>query len=272
MKIAVILPSRGLIFSETADELLQNLTGFDYDIFFSHDNPIPLCFEKPLRTALRGSYTHIWFVEDDMILPYDVLQTMLDADVPVATYDYPVTKSGQGAVLSDAEGRVVFCGTGCMLVKRGVFDKLRKPYFRTDVRWNAINYGKFVRLTAMQINNPSLPAYGLHDTNFGIKLWQAGIPISVVGKCGQRKLLKLGKAGSNHGAHQIEEWHKLRPNVLYKKFKKLQVQPIGKLVTVQTMSGELNVLPEKAKKLIKAGVATAIPHASIGFDFNGVDL
>jgi hypothetical protein len=35
MKIAVVLPSRGLIFSQTADELLQNLQGFDYMTFSS---------------------------------------------------------------------------------------------------------------------------------------------------------------------------------------------------------------------------------------------
>lgn len=274
IKIAVILPSRGLVFSRTADELLQNLTGYDYDIFFAHGLPIPLCFNKPLKTILNASndYSHVWLVEDDMCLPDGTLDSLLLLDSPVATMDYPVTKSGQGAVFSDKERRVIFCGTGCTLVKIEAFDELSEPYFRTDIRWTATNYGDFIRLTAMKIDNPSLPGYGLHDTNFGIKLWQAGIPISVAGRVGQRKLIKLGEAGTNEGAHQIEEWWKIRKDVLLKKFQNQEVQPLGKLITVQTVDGEMNVLPDKAKKMIKAGVATAIPKQSVGLDFNGYEL
>lgn len=272
VKIAVVCPSRGLIFSETADELLQNLQGYDYDIFFAHDLPIPLCFEKPLQRALEGSYSHIWFVEDDMLLPDDILDAMLIADVPVATCDYPVSKEGQGAVFKNAEGDVIFTGTGCTLVKTEVFQKLSYPYMRTDIRWNATNYGKFVRLTANQITNPKLEGYGLHDTNFGLKLWQAGIPIEVIGVVGQRKLIALGKAGTNEGAHNIEEWTTVKPDVLLKKFQSAPAMPIGVLTTVQTVSGELTVHPDKAKKLIKSGVATAIPHKSIVIDYNELEI
>lgn len=271
MKIAVILPSRGLIFSKTADELLQNLQNFDYDIFFSHGRSIPDCFEKPLTQALKSDYTHFWFVEDDMCLPSETLQKLLDADSDVAAMDYPVSKQGQGAVFKNSEGEVIFTGTGCLLVKHKVFDRLESPYFRTDIRWGAINYGKFIRLTANRVVNPSLEGYGLHDTHFGIRLYCEGIKTVIVGQTGQRKLIELGKSGSNDGAHKIEEWHDIKPDFLFKKFKRMPKKPIGKLVSVQTVSGELNVMPDKARKLIKAGVATAIPQKSIGFDWNGLE-
>lgn len=258
--------------SETADELLQNLQGYDYDIFFAHGLPIPDCFEEPLQRALEGPYTHFWFVEDDMKLPNDILDSLLLADAPVAAADYPVSKEGQGAVFKDASGKVVFTGTGCTLIKREVFEKLSWPYFRTDIRWNAVNYGDSVRLTANVVTNPGLEGYGLHDTHFGIRLWHAGIPIEIVGRVGQRKLIALGKAGSNDGAHKIEEWTKVKPDVLLKKFKKMPVQPRGKLITVQTVNGELMVHPDKAKKLIKAGIATKLPKQSIIFDLNGVKI
>lgn len=270
MKIAVILPSRGLIFSQTADELLQNLQGYDYDIFFSHGEPIADCFEKPLRKALRGSYTHIWMAEDDMILPDGTLDAMLIMDAPVVAMDYPVSKAGQGSVFKNKEGKVIFAGTGCLLVKREVFDELHIPYFRTDIRWGAINYGNFIRLRANYM--PTAPdGYGLHDTNFGIKLWKAGIPISVAGTIGQRKLIKLGEAGTNDGAHQIEEWTKVKPNVLLKKFQKMEPQLIGRLVAVNTKDGEMMTDPIKADKLIKAGVATRPPKQSVSIDYNGID-
>lgn len=274
MKIAVILPSRGLMFSETADELLQNLRGYMYDIFFAHGESIPECFENPLRRALNSSvgYTHFWFVEDDMVLPEDTLSAMVIMGADVVACDYPVSKAGQGAVFKNSEGRVIFSGTGCLLVARDVFRRLEKPYFRTDIRWNATNYGKFIRMTANLITNPGLEGYGLHDTNFGIKLWQAGIPIELAGTIGQRKLIRLGKVGSNNGAHEIEIWNRVKPDVLLKKFKAMPPQKLGKLIAVQTISGELNVMPDKAKKLIKAGVATKIPHQSVAFDLNGHEL
>lgn len=272
LRIAVILPSRGLIFSETADELLQNLQGYDYDIFFAHGLPIPLCFEKPLQQALCGSYTHIFFVEDDMVLPNDILDSLLITDVPVATCEYPVSKDGQGVIFRTKEGEVLFCGTGCTLVKRGVFDKISAPYFRTDIRWNVVNYGQFIRLTANQGTNPSLEGYGLHDVTFGVKLHEAGIPISVVGRVAQRKLVELGKTGSNEGTHKIEEWSVVKPDVLLKRFKAMPKQPTGKLTAVQTVSGELTVHPDKAKKMVKAGMATLVPKQSVVLDLNGVEL
>lgn len=272
IRIAVIYPSRGLIFSESADELLQNLQGFDYDIYFAHGLPIPDCFEKPLKRALRGSYTHIWFVEDDMLLPNDILDSMIIADIPVATCEYPVSKDGQGVIFQNKEGEVLFCGTGCTLVKREVFNKINAPYFRTDIRWNVSNCGEFIRLTANQGVNSSLEGYGLHDVTFGMKLYKAKIPVSVIGTIGQRKLVALGKPGTNEGAHEIEEWTAVKPNVLWKRFKSYPKQPVGNLITVQTVSGELMVHPDKAKKLIKAGAATATPKRSIVIDYNGVDL
>lgn len=258
------------MFSQTADELLQNLEGFDYDIFFAHGLPIPECFNVPLTRALRGSYTHIWFVEDDMIIPEDTLSAMLIFDAPVMTCDYPVNKKGQGVVFSDKAGKVVFTGTGCLLVKREVFDTLKKPYFRTDIKWGIANYGDFIRFTANEI--PNLDGYGLHDVTFGMKLWQAGIPISVAGSIGQRKLKALGKPGTNEGAHQIEEWTKLKPNVLYNQYKKFSVQKKGILVAVMTEEGEMNVHPDHAKKLIKVGKATKVSQQSVSIDMNEIDL
>lgn len=270
MKIAVILPSRGLMFSETADEILQNLEGYEYEIFFAHGLPIPECFEKPLTRALKGDYSHIWIVEDDMILDSGVLDSMLIMDSPVVTMDYPVDKKGQGVVFSDRAARVVFTGTGCLLIKHAVFDKLAKPYFRTDIKWGIANYGKFIRLTANSM--PNLEGYGLQDVTFGLKLWKAEIPISVAGNVGQRKLVALGKPGTNDGAHNIEEWTVVKPDVLYKRFKSYPKQTLGKLVSVLTKDGEMNVHPDHANRLIKAGIATKPPQESVSIDYNEVEL
>ena len=112
MKIAVIYPSRGLAFSQTCEELLENLEGFTYDIFFSHKRPIPDCFNDPVKQALRGLYTHFFFVEDDMILPKNTLKTMLNElkryKVEAVACDYPLDAKGKAAIFQDPVGNIIY--------------------------------------------------------------------------------------------------------------------------------------------------------------------
>lgn len=265
--IGVILPSRGLIFSQTADEILQNLRGIPHKFFFAHKLPIPDCFEKPTQRALDDdSITHLWFVEDDMKLPPDTLKKLLDADKAVVTIDYPVNKDGRGSIFK-IDKQVIFCGTGCLLVKREVFDELRKPYFRTDMRWNIKNYGDFYKMTVSRDTN--LDGYGLHDVNFCMNLYHLGIPIHATpGKLGQRKLVALGKAGTNEGAHNIEVWTRVKQNHLLQEVKKWPTLPTGKLVTLNTPTGEVNVSESHAKTLLKKGLATKLPKRSLVVDWS----
>lgn len=266
MKVAVILPSRGLIFSQTADEILQNLKNIPHKFFFSHRKPIPDCFEEPTNRALADeSITHLWFVEDDMVLRPDILQRLIETDKAVITIDYPVNSNGRGSIFK-VDGQVVFCGTGCMLVKREVFDELRAPYFRTDMRWNIKNYGTHLKMIRSQTSD--LDGYGLHDVNFCMNLYHLGIPIHALpGKIGQRKLISLGKAGSNNGAHNIETWTKVVSNHLLREVKRWPVQETGNLVIVVTPTGEISVSQNHAKTLIKQGLATKAPRRKLVVDW-----
>jgi len=267
MKIGVILPSRGLIFSRTADELLKNLRDVSFRIFFAHGLPIPDCFESPTKRALAdGSITHLLFVEDDMVLPSTILKEMLSKDVAVVTADYPINKTGRGSVFKDAGGRVLITGTGCLLIKREVFQELKPPYFRTDIRWNVKNMGDYIKLTGAKTGQ--VDGYGLHDVNFSMNLHRLEIPIHCIDtKLGQRKLVSLGKAGSNDGAHKIETWTKIKKDHLLKEIKKWPITETGNLVTVITPTGEITTSSAHAKKLIKEGLGTKPPkrHSTINW-------
>jgi len=272
MKVAVILPSRGLMFSQTADEILQNLKGIPHKIYFSHRRPIPECFEAPANEALKDKdITHLWFVEDDMILPPNTLRLLLDADANAVTCDYPVTKDGRGSVFTDQGGSVVFCGTGCLLVKRQVFGSLKRPYFTDKVRWQMLNYGEAVKLTGVYGET----GYGTHDVTFCIKLWKTGVVIKVLKqRLGQRKLIVLGKAGTNNGAHNVETWHKVVKNA---RLKALQAQPIAtgaktKLVTVDTPTGAVNTTRKHADNLVSQGLATYPAKRFTIIDDSEVDI
>lgn len=265
--IAVILPSRGLIFSRTAEEVLNNLKWIDHKIYFAHKRPIPDCFNEPLQKALENpDVTHIWFVEDDMVLPPNILADMYALDKAVVTADYPINKDGRGSVFS-IKKQVLYCGTGCMLVKKEVFDELKKPYFRTDIRWRMKNFGDFIKMSSQYINEPG---YGLHDITFCMALYERGIPIHVIKqKLGQRKLISLGKAGSNNGAHNIEIWKKVEKDALLKMIKSWPAEKYGNLVTVDTEYGYMNVTQSHADKLIKAGLAKALPRKELVIDWSG---
>jgi hypothetical protein len=266
VKIAVILPSRGLMFSQTADEILQNLKGIEHKFFFAHGKPIPDCFEEPTNRALADeTITHLWFVEDDMILSPDALRNMINVEKAVVTVDYPTTDYGGGAVFK-IKGQVIFGGTGCTLVMREVFDELKKPYFRTDICWNIKNFGDFIKIIAVPRGEDN-SGYGLHDVNFFMNLYRLEIPVHDAGfTVGQRKLKALGKAGTNNGAHQIDEWTKIKKDDLLKKVKKWPIEQKGNLSSVIIDNKEILVSHSHAKKLLKASIATKPPKRALVVD------
>ncbi len=265
--IAVILPSRGLMFSKTAEEIVRNVKNIPHKFFFSHKRPLPECFEEPTRRALADEdISHLWFVEDDMILPDGLLKELIQADQDAIACDYPTTNKGQGGMFIDSEGTVVFSGTGCLLVKREVFNRLRKPYFTTKYKWNFQNYGDHLRFTSF-ISGKKQEGYGLHDVTFGLRLYAQGTPIiqhpTVLG---QRKLIALGKQGTNDGAHQIEEWTMVTPNYLAEEIKNWPEVPHGNLISVDIDGKRLETDEKNAERLIKAGVAKAVPWRPIVID------
>jgi hypothetical protein len=271
IKVGVILPSRGLMFSKTADELLQNLKDIPHIIYFAHGLPIPDCFEEPTNRALDNpTVSHLWYVEDDMILKPNTLSRLLDIDKAVVMCDYPTTKEGHGAMFF-VKKEPVFGGTGCMLVKREVFDELAKPYFRTDICWNIRKMEDCIKIVGIP-RGKSKEGYGLHDVNFGISLRRMFMPIPIHDtgfKLGQRKLISLGKAGSNNGAHLIEEWTKLKKNSLYHIIKKWPTMPGANKHTISSViidGKELMIGRNHGNKLIRMGLAEKPPKKYLIID------
>lgn len=205
-RLAIVLPSRGMSFSKTLDELLVELKGFDYEFFFSVGNPLPDCFNIPIEEALQDkSFTHILIVEDDMIIPKKILQPMLNKRYPVVALDYPFKKDGDATTLHDPSGMALYTGTGFMLIERWVLDMMPKPIFKTDVAWDMM-LTKDNRLICWPRDVSKIKTYGLHDVNFGITMWANEMPILVMTRtAGQRKLRKKGKVNTNNGADEIYE-------------------------------------------------------------------
>lgn len=203
-KLAVIVPSRGLMFSQTLEELLGELEGFNYEIFWSHAKGLPQCFNDPTEKALKDKDVFaVLFCEDDMILPKGILRKMFAANYPVVALDYPFQQQGDSTCLHDPEGKAFWTGTGFLLVAKQVLQQMEKPIWRTDTTFDPFVDKDTIHFWPRKLDKIY---YGLHDLRFGLLLYSAGMPILPMREtAGQRKLVSLGKPGVNKGAHEIME-------------------------------------------------------------------
>lgn len=203
-KLAVVVPSRGLMFSQTLEELLGELEDFDYEIFWAHGKSLPTCFNDPTEEALRDPDVYaVLFCEDDMKLPKGILKRMFAQNYPVVALDYPFKQQGDSTVLHDPQGFAYWTGTGFLLVQREVLEQLEKPIWRTDRTFDPFIDSDTIHFWPRKLKGVH---YGLHDLNFGMVLYSAGLPIMVMDEtAGQRKLVKLGEKHTNQGAHEIQE-------------------------------------------------------------------
>jgi len=203
-KLAVVLPSRGLMFSRTFEELLGELKDFNYRIFWSHARSLPDCFNIPTEQALADPEVFaVLFCEDDMIIPKGILNKMFKSKYPVVALDYPFQQNGDATVLHDPNGMAYWSGTGFLLVAREILENIPKPIWQTGR-----TFDPFVDKDTLHFWPRKLTKvfYGLHDLNFGLTLYSSGVPVlPMIETAGQRKLVRLGATGTNQGAHEIKE-------------------------------------------------------------------
>ena len=121
MSIIAGIPTRGLVFSKTIDSVLRNQP--DY-ILFAHSKPVPDAYNYLVDRFLDSRASHLWLIDDDMLLPSTILDDLLSEDVDVAFSDYPLET---GLSANDEQ---LYGGLGCVLVKRRVFESGIR--FRTD--------------------------------------------------------------------------------------------------------------------------------------------
>jgi hypothetical protein len=214
MKLAVCIPTRGIITSRTIEavQAMLDVTSQcrpDIEIspkwHISYDKPIPDGHTDVATRALNDGADLVLFVEEDVIPPAHALEAMLVRIVRGADWvfvDYPLNamaRSGPNCYFRNEYGEVIYTGFGCTLITREVFEAIEQPWFRTD-------RGARIKRQTITFEDRQVE-YGGFDIWFGYQAHMHGFRLEVIPNMMARhvKLMALGKPNTNHGLHTFEE-------------------------------------------------------------------
>lgn len=207
MKIGIILPTRGLVFTRVEEEIEKLRKQYDIEVYRSNSLPIPEGHNHLTEKALGDGKEVLFFIEEDTVPPAGALEKMLAVtkDADIACIDYGV--AGWGCVARDTKGEILWCGLGCTVIKRQVFEALERPYFRTDMVLR-LNDWTWQKLSEEYVKTKQ---YGGLDIWFCTKAKELGFKIGQVPEeeADHLRLVELGKREINNGLHKIE----LKPKI-----------------------------------------------------------
>ena len=181
MKIALLLPSRGIVRTQLIQALDRELKQIPHERFFTHDLPIPECFTNLTQRALKNpEFTHLWYVEEDIVPPPRSLKSLLDLDTAIAFVDYPIVKFPSPHCFKYFQGKLVWVGLGCTLVKREVLENMELPWFSGKHQLIAIHRGSAQKSWELQLREDPQRKYGGQDVYFCSKAVISGYNIGIV--------------------------------------------------------------------------------------------
>jgi hypothetical protein len=212
--LAVLRPTRGLEFSESADSIDFALSvAIDSECIQSRvrqfrqwELPIPDSFNVLVREFLQSPIDYAWILEEDVVAPLDAIPQMLamDADVAAINYNLKVGGPNRNSEIRTLDGELHTLGTGCMLIKRSVFEVLPDPWFRTDLAPGMRHPGSATPKPFLDLV-PNSFEYGGHDGFFTLSAIRAGLKVVSVPdrRCAHLRLDAAGAVNSNQGCHVI---------------------------------------------------------------------
>lgn len=173
-RVAVCIPTMGDVNVETVSRLIRWAKQFEKGVvnfYFTYkvspvDRARNQCVDWFLKQPLN--LTHLFFVDADTVPPYDALEKLLSVDKDVVTGLTPMLQHDKEKdtwgtmynafkpVIYDDEGNpktevvdisggivpVHRFGGSCLLIKRKVFEKLERPYFKFELKDNGLDHVK----------------------------------------------------------------------------------------------------------------------------------
>ena len=182
--ITALVPSRGLLHTETVEAIDRELMGFEHHpTQYTHDKPIPDCFNYLSEKFLETDAKYAWFVEEDVVPPEGALKKLVDymeTGYDISFINYPLVKFNGEKCYKYFQGHIVWTGLGCTLVKREVFEKLKAPRFMGGYSLVAIMSGSAQTHWRIELRPNSKVIYGGQDVYFCTNAFLSGFKIGVV--------------------------------------------------------------------------------------------
>lgn len=177
-KVLVALTGQRYIFSRTAFCLIQMAAlakDYEFDFHMEMGCEIASSRNRMVQVARDRGCTHLLFVDYDMYFAPDTVSKLLkrDKDIIGATYNTRGDGSRPTAIpLTEASTTEPFkcetLGTGLLLIKVGVFDKLASPWFLFGYKEDGtLLYGEDTYFCQTAKNKASLDIWA--DPTLGVK-------------------------------------------------------------------------------------------------------
>lgn len=150
-KVMLAVACQDTIKSKTAFSLVHNVKDVPFEVDFVLRMGCDIVGSRVwlVKNAIKYGATHVLFVDHDMYFPPDTLQRLMDADKDIIGGQYnfrqfPLrsTSIPEGTEPTDGEYRVdpktlpdkpfkcITLGTGLLLIKTSVFEKIPEPWFQ----------------------------------------------------------------------------------------------------------------------------------------------
>jgi len=211
MKIALCIPTRGVIFARTIVSTILSPRLVGAHVIIVDGLPIPDSHNECIRRALKTDCTHILFVEEDMVIPDRGLELMIayaNEGQKYVAIDYPITLQGR-TTIKYVGSTAMFTGFGCTLLDRRLFTDydLHDPWLTDEyafqIEMDNHNVERFIR--HKRENNEK--TYGMFDIKFGDDMQRNGIKIKVISGivCPHLRMRTWERKVVNHGVHDIYE-------------------------------------------------------------------
>ena len=160
LRIAVCVPGERWLagFGQCAANMLRTFSEAQYaggsktcELFAVSGSMLPDVRMRCVAEALKWGATHLLFLDDDMLLPWDTINVLLRHNLPIVAANYPRREPEARPTAQRLDGTPLFtepgdaglvevahAGTGCMLIDMRVFDALDLPYFAFTIAENGV--------------------------------------------------------------------------------------------------------------------------------------
>ena len=149
-KVLIGIPCMSTIHTKTAFSLfnLKRPEGVEIELVMEINGEVARCRNLLAERAIKGGFTHLFFIDSDMKFNPDILEKMLAHDTDIVGVMYhqrrlPLCNNLMPLDVKEVKGQnktvdfqvtddvfeVNWVGTGIMLVKTDVFKKLEAPLF-----------------------------------------------------------------------------------------------------------------------------------------------